>query len=429
MSEQAPNAPGTTEPAAKNIPSKPAAKAKYRRKRQGTADWHLSRRAVDISLPEVLRWSEAKCMDFLIEARWGGRDTIRCPHCGTVTKHYTRPKEKRWTCRACRNRFSLMSGTVFDSHKMSLQELIAAVLMWINSSGGQPALELRRHIRKSYNTTFVLQHKLRAALQRGFNVGLLNGDLEVDASHQSGRRSMEKRGRPQVSVKFTEATAKEDVEVAMHQSSRAAAAKEARIKGAGRSEYGSALPPGRRLVMAVRKRSGSKGLGAVATRIAVVRSEQESGPAKQVLQDFAAISESTLNSDASPAFKDIGNQFREHRTVEHNARLVGEHGENNNLVEELNFRLDRAESGTYLNIEAKYLHDYAVEVAFRADTRRLPNREQLKLLLNIALNVGLSQDWRGFTHGKHRSVEKVHRDPTPAPASGPPKGRIRRVPR
>ncbi len=428
MSEDTSNPVGKPEPAAGSV-SRPAEKIKYRRRRQGTAHWHLSRKAVDISLQEILRWDEAKCREFLIEARWGGKDGIRCPHCGTVTRHYTRPKQNRWICRGCRKYFSLMSGTVFDSHKMSLQELIAAALMWVNSSGGQPALELRRHIRKSYNTAFTLQHKLREALQRGYNVGLLNGDLEVDASHQSGRRSFEKRGRPQVSLKLTEETAKEDVEAAIHQSSRAAAAKEARLKGSGRDEYGAALPPGRRLVMAVRKRSGTKGLGAVATRIAIVMSEQEAGPAKQVLQDFTAISESTLNSDASPAFKEIGGKFREHRFVEHSTRLVGENGENNNLVEELNFRLDRAESGSYLNIEAKYLHDYAVEVAFRADTRRLSNREQLKLLLNIALNVGLSRDWRGFTHGQHRDIEKLHRKPLAASASGPPKGRKPRPPR
>lgn len=429
MSEKLATSPAAKKPVAKAAGAKPASRVKHRRRRQGTAHWHLSRRAVDISISDVLRWDEATCRAFLIEARWGGPDTIRCPHCGTVTQHYARPKQKRWVCRGCRKCFSLMSGTVFDSHKMSLQELIAAALLWMNSSGGQPALELRRHLRKSYNTTFVLQHKLREALQRGYNVGLLNGDLEVDAAHQSGRRSWEKRGRPQVSLKITDATAKEDVEAAMHQSSRAAAAKVARIKGSGRDEYGSALPPGRRLVMAIRKRSGSKGLGAVATRIAIVMSEQEAGPAKQVLHDFAAISESTLNSDASPAFKEVGGKFREHRSVEHSTRLVGENGENNNLVEELNFRLDRAESGSYLNIEAKYLYDYAVEVAFRADTRRLSNREQLKLLLNIALNVGLSQDWRGFTHGQHREFEKLHRNPTAAPTSGPPKGRKRRPPR
>jgi hypothetical protein len=109
--------------------------------------------------------------------------------------------------------------------------------------------------------------------------------------------------------------------------------------------------------------------------------------------------------------------------------LVGPKGENSNLAEELNFRLDRAEQGMYLNIEPKYLHDYAVEVAFRSDTRRLSNREQLKLLLHVALSVGISRDWRGFTHGRHRNVERLHRNPTAAPSSGPAKGRKRGPPR
>ena len=32
---------------------------------------------------------------------------------------------------------------------------------------------------------------------RGYNVGLLSGDIEIDGAHQSGRRAAEKRGRPQ----------------------------------------------------------------------------------------------------------------------------------------------------------------------------------------------------------------------------------------
>jgi hypothetical protein len=88
----------------------------------------------------------------------------------------------------------------------------------------------------------------------------------------------------------------------------------------------------------------------------------------------------------------------------------------------LNFRYDRAEKGQYLNIEPKYLLDYAVEVAFRTDTRRLPNGTQLKIALNMAMSVGPSKFWRGFTHGKHRKHEILHPEPRPAPSSGPEKG-------
>lgn len=66
--------------------------------------------------------------------------------------------------------------------------------------------------------------------------------------------------------------------------------------------------------------------------------------------------------------------------------------------------------------------DYACEVAFRSDTRRLPNGQQLRLALNVATNVGESRFWRGFTRGKHRTVELLHAGPRAARSSGPAKG-------
>jgi hypothetical protein len=45
------------------------------------------------------------------------------------------------------------------------------------------------------------------------------------------------------------------------------------------------------------------------------------------------------------------------------------------------------------------------------------------ILLNCALNVGLSKDWRGFTHGKHQDHELLTPAPRPAAASGAKKGR------
>jgi len=53
--------------------------------------------------------------------------------------------------------------------------------------------------------------------------------------------------------------------------------------------------------------------------------------------------------------------------------------------------MDRAEQGVYLNLEPKYLLDYAVEIAFRAGTRRLSKGMQLRIAPHIALNVGPSE--------------------------------------
>jgi hypothetical protein len=74
--------------------------------------------------------------------------------------------------------------------------------------------------------------------------------------------------------------------------------------------------------MVVRKRSGTRGLGAVAARVAIVRREADK-LAPPVLEDFTAINESALNSDSAHAYVDIGRRFREHRTVEHSSAMVG----------------------------------------------------------------------------------------------------------
>lgn len=394
---------------------------KYRRRRSGTARWHLSAEAVTLSVMEIADWTPDQCIEFLVKARFGSWDTVLCPHCGTVCRHHWRKKDKRWTCRACDSGFSVTSGTVFANRKQPLREMVAGIMMWINSPSGQPALEMRRHMKMTYNAAFTLQHKMREGFLRGYNVGLMSGDLEMDGSHQSGRRAAEKRGKPQGSRPFDAATDEKTLNEAMLTQTGRMAQKRKKPEGALDPEFGRRLPKDRRIVLALRQRSGVKGKGACATRVAVGTVE-DATVAESVLRDYVAVPESLLNTDSSPAYTELGKRFVAHRTVEHAKELIGPNGENNNLAEELHWRQDRAERGIYLNIEPKYLLDYAVETAFRSDTRRLPNGTQLMLAFHVAMSVGESRFWKGFTHGFHRKEELTHPAPRPAKASGPKKG-------
>lgn len=409
--------------AAPDAPSAQVAASKPRRRRSGTAEWHMSSKAVSLSIREVMLWTDQKCLDYMVEARFGSWETVRCPHCGTIGKHYFRVKEQRWKCKGCGHRFSVTSGTVFSRHKLSLRDIITSVLMWINSAAGQPALELKRHLNIAYNAAFTMQHKVRESLVRGYNVGILSGEVEMDGAHQSGWRADEKRNVPQGSRPVDKDTPVEDLKESMKtQAGRAEEKEKQRAGGVVNPEFGQRLPKDRRILFAIRKRSSTRGKGAVATRVAVGLAE--TAPiAEAIMHDFVAMPESYLNTDSSPAYKELGKNYKGHLTVEHSKELSGKNGENNNQSEELNWRYDRAEKGVYLNIEPKYMLDYAAEIAFRADTRRLPNGQQLKLALTVAMSVGESMFWKGFTRGRHREVELLHPAPQPAKPSGPKKGR------
>ena len=400
-----------------------------RRRPSEASRWHMSRQAVNLSLTEIQAMTEADCHEYFVKLHFGSRETVRCAHCGTVSRHYWRALENRWKCKCCGKSFSVTSGTVFANRKKSFKFHLTAALLWANSAAGQPALELKRHLDTTYNAAYVLQHKLREGLLRGYNQGLLAGDIEMDGAHQSGWRSAEKRGRPQVTRPADPlATESPYDDALLTHGSRAKARHRAKRKegetaeGGKDPDFGRKLPKDRRIVFAVRVRSGKPGRGASCTRVAVGLSETAE-VAEAVLAQFVAIPESILNTDTASAYQSIGKRFKAHHTVEHSKMLVGPNGENNNQAESFNFRMDRAEKGVHLNIEPKYLLDYSVEMAFREDTRRLPNGRQMELALSVALRVGRSLFWRGYTRGHHRTVELTHPLPRPAPASGPPKGR------
>ena len=138
---------------------------------------------------------------------------------------------------------------------------------------------------------------------------------------------------------------------------------------------------------------------------------------------YVAIPESILATDSGSAFLQLGKKFKLHLQVNHSESMVGPGGEHNNNSESFSARQDRSESGVYLNIEPKYLCDYATETAFREDHRRRPPGATASRAMHCALNVGLSHFWRGFTHGHHRDYELLFPANRAANPSGPVKGR------
>lgn len=406
--------------------AKPSRWAPVRRPSSATSRWHMSNKAVDRSVEEYARWSDLRCVRHLAKLRWGSHVDVVCPHCSTCADHYWSEKELRWKCKSCGKRFSVTSQTVFANRRLPLQKILAALHLWACGAAGQPALELRRMLKLGgYNTGFTLVSKLREGLVRGFNTGLISGIVEMDGAHASGRRASEKRGKP-LNYRSPEAVAEDEELALLTQSAQQKRKRDERAKalaegGVLHPEHGNVFPPTRRVVFTLRKRSTTPGAGASMTRVGVGIAETPE-VAEALARSYVAIPESVLSTDTGTAFSKLGKKFLLHLQVNHSEALVGANGEHSNNSESFSARQDRSEKGIYLNIEPKYLHDYAVDTAFREDFRRSAPGRASDMAMHHALSVGLSQYWRGFTHGHHRKHEILATGTRPFPSSGPRRG-------
>jgi transposase-like protein len=392
------------------------------RKSTGTAAFHMSRKAVDMGLDDLERLTPKQVIVALAKIMWGSAREMPCPHCGTFDEHYWSATEMRWKCKGCGKRFSVTSKTVFADRKLPLVKILKIALSWSNGASGKPALQLRRDWNVSYPTVFVLLHKLREGLVRGFNTGPLSGIHEMDGMDILGRRHRQKRNVP------IGGRSRGKPKIPSHLLASPEGEKDF-VGPPDPPKHGKSAqqPADRRLVLVLRQRSVAKGKGASNTRVAIAITESASTVTAMAKRYASA--ESTIMSDEDPSYAAFSRMFAKHSAVAHSAAYSLADGTNNNQAESFNFRMRRSAEGIYMNPSVRYLHDYGVETGWREDTRGLSNGKRLKHLLRTALWVGESIWWRGFTHGRHRSEELRVDGPSPAPGRGRKPGARLRPPK
>ena len=120
----------------------------------------------------LIRWADTK----------GEPVCPRC-QCGATYKYETR---KLWKCKACSHQFSVTSGTIFASRKLSIRDFLLAIAIFVNGAKGHSALQLSRVLDRQYKTAFVLAHKIREALANQTKDDTVSGEVEVDGGYFGG---------------------------------------------------------------------------------------------------------------------------------------------------------------------------------------------------------------------------------------------------
>ena len=146
----------------------------------------LSAKARTLSLKTVFRMGEDAAYGLFCEMRWPDTEGEPvCPRCGCVEAYHISTRRK-FKCVACHHQFSVTSGTIFASRKLSFTDLLAAIAIFVNGAKGISALQASRDLDVQYKTAFVLFHKLREAMALEVAGAKLNGIVEIDGGYFGG---------------------------------------------------------------------------------------------------------------------------------------------------------------------------------------------------------------------------------------------------
>jgi hypothetical protein len=130
--------------------------------------------------------TEEACQQYLAGCRWP--DGFICPRCGH-RRAYELVTQRRRQCAGCRHQVSLTAGTVLHRTKTPLTHWFWAAYLMTTDKRGVSALLVQRQLGlSSYETAWMMLHKLRRAM---VNVARepLYGEVEVDETWVGGEQA------------------------------------------------------------------------------------------------------------------------------------------------------------------------------------------------------------------------------------------------
>lgn len=308
----------------------------------------LSPAAKTLSLTKVLRMTDHQAETAFRSIRWAATDgTPVCPRC-SGTKHYHLAKRKVWKCKTCEKQFSLTSGTIFHSRKLTLRDILGAIAIFTNGAKGYSALQLSRDLGCDYKSCFVLLHKIRESIALARDQGALKGDVEIDGAYFGGYVKPANRAED-----------RKDLRKRANQSGK------------------------RQSVVVARERGGRTVTSVVAREadgVAVARDAIAPG--------------ATVHADEASHWDQLAANFPIKRINHQHAYADGDAC--TNQAESFFSRMRRAETGIHHHIAGRYLSQYATEMAWRENARRVSNGNQFAMLISAVATAPTSNVWRGY---------------------------------
>jgi len=149
--------------------------------------------------------NEAAAVAHLEKDRWG--NSVACPLCGVVgeaTKMGGKTQAGMFLCNACRGKFTVRTGTVFERSHIPLHKWLLATHLMASSKKGISAHQLHRMLGITYKSAWFMGMRIREAMAPADD-GLVGGGgriVEADETEISpSRKTRVKGGRKRANNK------------------------------------------------------------------------------------------------------------------------------------------------------------------------------------------------------------------------------------
>jgi transposase-like protein len=288
------------------------------------------------TLPQMLAAfpTEQSAIDHLTAIRWAKGKF--CPLCGNADekKIGTLTGTNTHKCYACRKRFSIKVGTIFQDTKLPLRTWYAAIWMITNHPKGIASTTLANDLGITQKSAWFVLHRLRhAARTDSFNAPL-SGEVEIDETFVGGKETN----------------------------------KHASKKTSTKNGHGMEF---KTVVMGMKQRDGEVRAGVIdnirgATLLPIIRKHVAPG--------------STIYTDEHGGYNDLRHNYT-HERVAHRKGEYARGKATTNGIESVWALFKRQYVGTHHWVSPKHMDAYLNEVTFRLNNRDGDKADRVNALL------------------------------------------------